>query len=200
MNNAKIQLSAVEKELVNDTGWIYAKHSIIKKVFDLFGGLSELMKYEVETSQKLLPVEVINKAAKITRGENYKLLPYVILDYPAFFDKNNIFAIRTMFWWGNFFSITLHTNGAFKQKLTLHPGTLLSNLKKNNFYICVNHTEWQHHFDSSNYAAASSLSGMEIKSIFERSFFKVATKISLTDWDKAEVFLIKSFRQMLELL
>jgi hypothetical protein len=198
--HAKVQLSAVEKELVNDTGWIFAKHSIIKKVFELFGGMSELMKCEVEPYQHLLPVEVINKTAKITRGENYKLLPYVILDYPAFFDKDNIFAIRTMFWWGNFFSITLHTNGVFKSRIAINPGALLSALKKNNFYVCVNHSEWQHHFESSNYSAASSLSETEFKKIVEQKFFKVATKISLTEWDNAEVFLIKSFREMLELI
>ena len=32
---------------------------------------------------------------------------------PAVFSKENIFAIRTMFWWGNFFSISLHVSGKY---------------------------------------------------------------------------------------
>src|SRR6478672_2018750 len=106
--HTKIQLSDVEMDLVNNTGWILTKHDIIKKVYVLFGELSESMHKELASFEKYLPAEVFLKSAKITRGENYKMLPYVILDYPAFFDRDHIFAVRTMFWWGNFFSITLH--------------------------------------------------------------------------------------------
>ena len=55
---------------------------------------------------------IVQSTPKIAKGENYLQLPYVLLDYPRCFDKENIFAIRTMFWWGNFFSITLHLSGS----------------------------------------------------------------------------------------
>ena len=84
-SNTKIQLSAVEMDLVNNTGWIIAKHDIIKKVYVLFGDLTELMRWELEKTDNILPEKVNAKNAKISRGENYKLLPYVMLDYPAVF-------------------------------------------------------------------------------------------------------------------
>ena len=38
-----------------------------------------------------------------------------MLDYPALFKKDEIFALRTMFWWGNFMSITLLLSGGYKE-------------------------------------------------------------------------------------
>lgn len=33
---------------------------------------------------------------------------YLILDYPGMLSTENIFAVRTLFWWGNIFSVSLH--------------------------------------------------------------------------------------------
>ena len=95
-------------ELVQNSEWILAKHSIIKKVYGMFGDLNELINAEPESFNYLFPEKNKNQNGKISKGENYRHLPYVILDYPAFFDKENIFTVRTIFWWGNFFSVTLH--------------------------------------------------------------------------------------------
>jgi hypothetical protein len=198
-SNTKIQLSAVEMDLVNNTSWIIAKHDIIKKVYVLFGDLSELMQRELEKPGNILPEKVNAKNAKISRGENYKLLPYVMLDYPAVFDKENVLAIRTMFWWGHFFSITLQVKGKFKP-LAVDATALLAALQKDHLYVCVNNTEWEHHFEPDNYIEAQSISINEFKTIYARNFFKTGTKIPLTDWDNAVGFLMKNFRTMLQLL
>ena len=58
----------------------------------------------------------LNSSPKISKGENYKGLPWLVLDYPRYFNKEDIFAIRTLFWWGNFFSITLHISGKYKMR------------------------------------------------------------------------------------
>ncbi len=34
-----------------------------------------------------------------------------MLDYPRAFGRDSIFACRTFFWWGRFFSLTLHLAG-----------------------------------------------------------------------------------------
>ena len=63
-----------------------------------------------------LPEEVLIQSPKISRGENYNGLPYVMLDYPRCFGKEDVFAMRTMFWWGNFFSITWHLKGKYSKE------------------------------------------------------------------------------------
>ena len=107
----KIHLSKLEMELVQNREWILTKHAIINKVYQLFGELLATYK-EISRQQTQSIIDFYKHlGGKISKGENYQGLPYVILDYPASFRKENIFAIRTFFWWGNFFSISLHLSG-----------------------------------------------------------------------------------------
>ena len=116
MDGTKIRLSAKEMELVTNADWILTKNGIIDKGKTLFGELQEELIAHLKTISSLLPVDVTRIPPKISKGENYNGLPYLILDYPRIFDKQNIFAIRTLFWWGNFFSITLHLGGVHKDE------------------------------------------------------------------------------------
>ena len=198
---AKIQLSKEERALVNNTGWILTKHTIIKQVYEMFGILNERIKIETAPFNYLLPDNIKCQNGKITKGENYQLLPYVILDNPAVFFKENIFAVRTMFWWGNFFSVTLHLSG--KQKEKLFAGDVedsFSFLQKNNFFICIHESEWQHHFNQDNYIPAIQISLPQFKEITKKSFFKISKKISIAEWDNAIEFLINSYREIMQLL
>ena len=196
----KIQLSPQETELVKNTEWILAKQSIIKKVYAMFGDINELMKAEAAPLNDLFPANIKNQNGKISKGENYKQLPYVILDYPAFFDKENIFAIRTMFWWGNFFSITLHLSGIFKEQCSKKNAEVFSLLQRNNFFICANKDEWEHHFEADNYIPSSTLSQQQFEIINQKIFLKISKKLALSQWDELNVFIINSFREIMQLL
>jgi hypothetical protein len=200
MTTPKIQLSAQEIRLVNDTEWILTKHVIIKKVYEFFGKLLPLYQEQVKQVEYLFPENIRHQGGKISRGENYQLLPYVILDYPAFFWKENIFAIRTMFWWGNFFSITLQLSGSHKIKFIPEATNILEWLKRNHYSVCVSEGEWAHHFDSDNYRLASSLTNDEFSSAIAKSFFKISRNIPLTEWHNAERFLPESFGELLQFL
>src|SRR5436309_811352 len=101
MKETKIQLSGPEMELMCDAGIIFTKNSVLQKVKALFYDLqSELTACRVESDE--LRRNVFSLSPKISRGENYQGLPYMVLDYPRKFTPENIFAIRTLFWWGNF--------------------------------------------------------------------------------------------------
>src|SRR5437868_6529086 len=106
-------LSIYEMKLVTDPEVLLTKNRIIQKVYELFGGLAEDYKDVLKAAGLFTSNEVV---AKISRGENYKGLPYVMLDYPRQFAKVEVFAIRSFFWWGNFFSITLQLGGQYQHK------------------------------------------------------------------------------------
>jgi hypothetical protein len=111
---ANVRFSGEEMRLAADPAWILTKNSVIRKVLEFFGELSG------EWRALLPPQEPRSKAAewdpKISRGEQYKGLPWVMLDYPRVFGKEDIFAIRTMFWWGHGFSVTLHVKGEWLRR------------------------------------------------------------------------------------
>jgi hypothetical protein len=197
---AKIQLSPEESELVKNTDWILSKHIITKKVYDMFGEISEILKNEISDLNHLFPENIKYQNGKISKGENYRLLPYVMLDYPAFFWKDRIMAIRTMFWWGNFFSVTLHLSGIYKEQFGNNTSVLFPVLQKNNFFICINEDEWEHHFEADNYILASAITVTEFEAINGKNFIKISKKISLAEWQIANEFIINTFREIMQIL
>ena len=193
---AKIHLSALEMELVNNTEWIFTKQIIIGKVYHLFGHINDVYKEIIAQEKESLPAVFQKQGGKITKGENYYGLPYLILDFPAMFSRENIFAVRTMFWWGNFFSISLHLSG---RHFTQRTGILKSivYLKEKGFFVCVNESEWEHNFHSANFVDANELKEEDLANIIRKSFFKIAKKIELADWESAPSFLEQSFKEII---
>lgn len=63
----------------------------------------------INPSELCCPPETDFVRGQIGKGENYEGYPYVILDFPKFFSKTDIFTFRTMFWYGNglIFSVLL---------------------------------------------------------------------------------------------
>ena len=187
MNDAKIQLSADELALVQNADWLLTKNKIIEKVFELFGETAHEIRGLISHRQIALPPEVLTAAPKISKGEKYLGLPYVMLDYPRLFGKEDLFAIRVMFWWGHYFSVTLHMKGRYKEQYLPVLTKNLSLLQQNDFYVCIEKNEWRHEFAADNY---SSLRQQELpvmtKMLLESLFCKVSAKISLQQWNESK--------------
>ncbi|MFT3680340.1 MAG: hypothetical protein QM791_08690 [Ferruginibacter sp.] len=201
MNEAtKINLSPAEMELVCNTEWLLTKHAVIDKVYRLFGAVAVSMQNTISKNKKDLPEVMVNSSPKISKGENYQQLPYVMLDYPRHFDKNDTLAIRTFFWWGNFFSITLQVSGSYKAMLLPQLNERFSFLQENNYWICTNDDPWQHHFEHDNYTEIKKIDRGQFTTILNREYFiKIARKLSLTEWQSAPGFAEKTFEEMLEM-
>jgi len=196
----KLMLSDEEQQLVNNTHWILTKRVILDKVNGLLGELSQQQKTIIENEKKWLPPEASISTAKISKGENYLQLPYLILDHPRYFDATNIFAVRTMFWWGNFFSVTLHLSGTYK---TLYQERIYERLRdeRPDFFICINENQWQHHFEADNYKSIKQLSPAEIQSfIYEKQFLKLAIKFPLKPWETIPTLLQEGFKEIITML
>ncbi len=191
---AKIHLSKFERELIINKEIILTKRAIIKKVYDLFGSVHESYEQVLNKEKNMLSV-LSEHAGKISKGENYEDLPYVIMDYPALFSKEKIIAVRTMFWWGNFFSLTLHLAG---KEFKIKEDFLMQKdfLEKNNFHISINENQWQHHFEPSNYIHASKLDESIFTEMMLSNFFKISKKIEVNRWDEVPDFFEKTFNEI----
>ena len=201
LTHTKITLSPDELQLVNNADWILTKRVIIDKTVQIFSDLSGKMRNIIEKEAAGLPQAVLLSEPKISRGENYRLLPYVMLDYPRCFDATNSFAVRTMFWWGNFFSITLQLSGEHTRIFEEDPDKKIAILQQKDHYICINEDQWQHHFEEDNYALASSKTVEEIHTVFQQQpFIKIARKFSLAQWNEMPAILERSFSEMILLV
>ena len=198
-DQSKLQLSPLEMDLVNNAEWILTKNGILQKARQLLLMLQE--KQQLHLQSQNLPAQILKPSPKISKGENYQGLPYLILDFPRFFEHKDIFAIRTMFWWGNFFSITMHLSGNYKIMYTQRIISFYEVLKETNFFICVHEEQWQHHFENDNYVQISKWNKDDFEYIINAgSFIKLANKIPVKQWDNAQETLLQYFKQMIEVL
>ena len=195
MDAAKIRLSKEEMELVLRSDWILTKNSVQQKAWYFLESLQSIQ----QPLMNRLPAEVSSINPKISKGEKYQGLPYLILDQPRYFIKNDVFAIRTMFWWGNFFSSTLHLAGMYKERYEQKIMDAIPSLSTD-LFICINEDPWEHHFEDDNYVPVNSISPMNIKTIIKTtSFIKLSRKVSLQDWENAKEILLQQFGEYINL-
>jgi len=170
---------------VQNAGLLLTKNVIIEKVYALFGELASELQQSSIYSTSNLPSEILNMGPKISRGEKYKGLPYVMLDYPRSFGKEDIFAVRTFFWWGNFFSVTLHLKGKYQQLFIPSLQKQIAFLAANNFQLCVAGEEWEHDLSDGNYIPLS-ISNNTIAEIdlVSKPFYKLTSRLELHQWNE----------------
>ncbi|MEN9572024.1 MAG: hypothetical protein RL172_3255 [Bacteroidota bacterium] len=195
----KITLSAKELELVGNTGWILAKHTVINKVYQLLGDAVPAMQQVVKQAGTTLPPWAAQVPPKIYRGENYQLMPYVLLDYPRYFVKDDALAIRTFFWWGHFFSVTLQLSGTCKQQALPGLQAAYSYLACHQWHIVTGNDAWQHSLADSSPVAGISEEVFEAL-LKDKPFTKLAKKIPVQQWDAVPGFIQKSFSELISLL
>lgn len=201
MDGAKIRLSDAEMELLLRTDWILTKNRILQKSMQLLGIIQENYAHHLHQLSKSLPSELFTIPAKISKGENLQGLPYQVLDYPRLFERENVFAIRTLFWWGNFFSITLQLSGKYKVRFQKNVLSDYSYLNANGFYCCINDDPWLHHFEKENYISLDDMDESEFKNqITERPTIKLAAKLELSQWDESQNWLQEKFEGIIKML
>jgi hypothetical protein len=201
MGATKIMLSEDELQLVQNSQWILTKNAIIEKVYLMFGNVAHQLQDHVNDTHHSLPEVCSINTPKISKGEKYEDLPYVMLDYPRFFTKNEIIAVRNFFWWGNFFSTTLHVRGQHTQKVARSILDNFEHLAAKKIYLSTVGNEWAHNICNNNYSLLSDYSKTALSDVLEKSnFIKLAVKFPLKEWSIAEKQLETSSIEMLTLL
>ncbi len=190
---AKVQLSEEEMQLVCNSEWILTKQRIIEKVYVLFGHLSEKMQAYVQLNQQNFPSEVLLLPPKISKGEQYEYLPYVVLDYPRLFTRENVFAIRTFFWWGNYFSITLHLKGIFQHRWHEKVTKAAANKKWKGFHLSSSGNEFSFNLEGKNYRLDDGTGESFIEGKPGTGFLKISYKVPFTQWNAAAQKLMEAF-------
>ena len=197
MESTNLELSKSEYALIINSDFILTKNRITEKIFLLFGALSEKYKMLLNDYTDYLPGELFINAPKIYKGERYKNLPYVMLDYPRQFSKTNVFAIRSFFWWGNYFSITLHISGKYLQ---MFGDVVFESLKNKEWHISMHEDEWEHDLTTDNYILFDDTTDKAVSNISGKSFLKIAKKISLDNWQQAEAFYEYYYKNLLQII
>lgn len=194
----KLNFSEAERNALEEKEFFLLKSSATKKIVELFGEMELRIKEELENYD--FDIEGLNvTTGKIFRGENYRLFPYVVLDYPKLFSTRTVFAFRTMFWWGHEMSFTLHLQGEAWERYRKVVKKNAGQLTDREVFYCVNESPWQYNFETDNYLpVGKTTDGLE-KSL-DKNFMKLSRKIPLSRLDEAVNVCVETFRLFADLL
>lgn len=196
-HETKVTISAGELAVASDKSIILTKRAVTERASALFSSLipdiNDIFSKKFEDDIKLR-----SSVPKISKGENYRGFPYVIMDHPASFEKENIFAVRTMFLWGHYFSIQIHLSGRYKK--TFQKSIFQNLSSEKDFFIAAGEKEWEHHFEADNYIPFSSLSKNECEQIKQKEFLKVALKYELHHWNMMQSILPEGYKKISDLI
>jgi hypothetical protein len=203
-------LSPEESAFVADPAWILMKNRIIVRTVAFFAELGGWMQGREPAalvegpvqSQASVNLQAIRQTPpRISKGENYKGLPYVVLDYPRRFGRDDVFAIRTLFWWGNYFSVTLHLKGRYKDLFLAAIRQHISVLGSAGFHIGISDDEWRHELEEDNYRALTGMDAAALNKIFlGKGFLKLSAKCGLQHGEATGAILLQLYYTVIQVI
>ena len=191
-----------EKELryLLDTDYLFTKSIILEKVFSGLKSCSQLVDQEISTGEYRFDSKYLEPVSKISKGDNYRGLPYLVLDNPRYFKKGSVLSYRILFWWGNLISFSLHIEGNLCVEALNSIISGSPNQVYNETYYCLGKTPWEHHFEESNYQLVHTTSSKQIRGHYkDYGFIKIAKKATLEEWPLLNDLAISNFRILTDL-
>ena len=204
MNDKLIKLTKEEEQTLANVEFFLYKKRATEKIQKQFHLLKDEIHKELEGCKNIIPDDADTITGRIFKGENYKGLPYIMMDYPRLFNKNDVFAFRNMCWWGTHFSFTLHLSGAPLNTYRTKIAKNINHLEGKDVYYCVNDNPWQYHYEKDNYRSIDDFlkdSSLDIKeNILERGFIKLSRRIPIQSWDQILITGPETFKMFMNIL
>ena len=98
---------------LENTQFFEAKTAATARMKGVFEELREALRPELPPNGWLCAGAVDTARGQLTTGEDYLGLPYVVLDFPKCFSREEFLTMRTLFWWGHYVAYALIMQGAW---------------------------------------------------------------------------------------
>jgi len=144
--DTNLVISSDDIQFISDKNHIKRKLMLLDTISNRLISLNDQLKDQSRNWK--LAAQYLTTAGKISKGENHNGYPYLVLDYPRNFQQSNIFAFRNLFWWGNFYSSTLHICGIEQKRLAERILSKKEILIDNRFMINRIGSKWDNTIDS----------------------------------------------------
>ncbi len=192
-----------EKEILFDADFLRHKASLSSKIqsaLQITG--KELITELKNINQNHLFWNYRQPSPKVSRGENYQSLPYFMLDYPRCFKKDEVVAVRNMILWGSFLSTTFQVSGSIIENVKPKILNSIEKLKDpDNWFVCVNNSPWEYHYELNNYVQISTLSDQQFtKIIDDHPFIKLSKRHDLKVIPHLSEVIKGNFQEIISLL
>ena len=177
-----IQFDDKESDLLYNTELFPLKRQVNQKIYVLFEQIKMRLKDTEEHKQFIFPPGTDSATGKISQGENYLSFPWVILDFPKLFNKEDIFAFRTLFWYGHYFSFSLVLGG---KSADFYLSSIIKNrnfISGRSLYFSTHEDPWQHAITEENSLLLDEIGDNYLeKQVQEYGYLKITGRIHSTD-------------------
>jgi hypothetical protein len=197
---SKIMLSDDELLFLQQTQPFALKAAVTEKVYEFLAIAKAGIAGINEQNTFIFPKGTDTVSGKISKGENYKGLPYFVLDFPKLFNTENIFAFRVMLWWGNYWSVHLHLSGTSWQ---LYRTAVYQNIGKiagENFYLNTSDEEWNYEMNESNFLPINEANIEAIKDrIQSLGYLRLSAKTAISP-QLPDKWIFEHYTQLMQLV
>lgn len=160
--------SSAEIQHANASDFFEIKRAITDKIYTCYGEIGTIAKEKLSGDFKIEP-SIVNRS-KIYRGENLEGLPWINCDAPGWFNKDETFAIRFLFWWARHYSVTLHLGGKF---LKLLDTDKMQSSESENVLLCINEKPWRYDLQEDNYMPLNQIKDLK-ETCLKMDFIKLS--------------------------
>jgi len=179
-------LSEDEIYLLGDADTMLKKRLLTEKIATQLEVIGQKL-VENMTELDKLPSDAFDLGPKVSKGENYKGLPYLVLDYPRLYSKEDILAFRVMVWWGKHISAFMHLKGRYLNSVPLSKELFHS---RKTLYYVTGHDEWEHEKSAEHYTQIDAGSFPPLNP----TFLKVGHFLEIEHFNHLEAFVLESWR------
>lgn len=197
MLDSHVRFSAEELLLMQDAELMRSRRSILGKIQELLGRVQQALVTQMSWSGFPWESEIRSRGAKISKGDNYLDMPYLVLDYPRCYGTEDVFAFRVMFWWGHGFSAFLHLKGYPLDYLADRLYQRWPQFQATGILVSHSLDEWVQHPAPDHFMAARDLDRPEPGMLHRRPFLKLGRTLELTAWNSMEEFSVQTLQLLL---
>ncbi len=176
---------------MQDAEIILTKNRVLQGVKGAMEGLGEAQQALVRKAGSGNPI--FGVPPKVSRGENYLGLPWLVLDFPRVSGPDGIFFVRSFFWWGRFFSSTLHLSGRYAALCA--PALSAAWPEMDEVLVGVGENAWVHDLGPGAYRPAREWNEESFARYLEgRETIKLARQWPVRSWQEADAFWMENWK------
>lgn len=189
-DGSKVALSAFELELVANCSWLYAKRAILDKTALVLGRVANSIRPTYDALRAEPGASEPWLSPKLSRGEAYESLPWLMLDFPREFRGTDWLAIRHFFGWGQGFTVSLLLRGRYLKHAIAHMNTHLPAWQSEGWAMIVSGDPWQHGWKPASQRLLQELAPKDVLALVQQlGFLQIRKHLPVQNWAGAEDFM-----------
>lgn len=197
--NTKIIPTNAELEVACNTNFFDVKRELTTKIVTTLEQYGEKLLEDI-----IAPILKKNgtqsTGIKVSRGENFKGYPYIVLDCPRLYSTDTEVICRTIFRWGHGWSLHFTVQGKTFARI-IHSLPVFLDSLSTDWRLYTGENIWEQDVDSILFVPVLSLSETALSHIInQQGFLKIATQISLSEAVEWPPFPQQTYQVLFDLL